>query len=155
MKKKVLIIFLIIILISCSKGYKSIEHEVNKNIKKIELYNENIKSKKRFIIEDRYLVNIKKLSKDYNDVRAFNKNNDIEYLLRKEKKSYYFFETEIYQSLYYLKNKNQEYNLYGIEKINEIGQLNPLFFEIDAFKIIQLNKIKDNWYFIVKEYNAD
>ncbi|WP_435253683.1 hypothetical protein [Tenacibaculum sp. A30] len=155
MKNKALITFLIIIFTSCSKGYKSIEKEVLKSFKSIELCNENIKSENSLIIEDRHLTELKKLNKNYNNIRVFNKENDIEYLLRKEKNNYYFFDTEIYQSLFYLKNKNQEYNLYGIEKINEIGELNPKFFEIDAFKTIKLNKIKDNWYFITKEYNAD
>lgn len=145
-----LLISIFIIFVSCKSNYTDINKEVTSAFKKYEKCikdNSNIKSDSLFCI-----------NKIFNEFKILRKNilkNSIEYLIYQENISEFMVNSEIHQSILILKNRKQIFNTDSIAMFDKQNELNKLFYETDAFKVRKIKKFNNNFYFIIKEYNAD
>lgn len=145
-----LIISIFIIFVSCKSNYTDINKEVAFAFKKYEKCikdSSNIKSNSSFCIN--------KIFNEFNILRKYNLKNSVEYLIYQENTSDFMVNSEIHQSILILKNRKQIFNIDSIVMFDKQNELNRLFYETDAFKIRKIKKFSNNFYFIVKEYNAD
>lgn len=145
-----LLISMFIIFVSCKSNYTDINKEVTSAFKKYEkCINDTykIKSDSSFCMST--------ISNEFKILRKYNLKNSVEYLIYQENISEFMVNSEIHQSILILKNRKQIFNLDGIAMFDKQNELNRLFYETDAFKVRKIKKFNNNFYFIVKEYNAD
>jgi hypothetical protein len=150
-KFNVLLILVFTTFISCKSNYTDISKEVTSVFNKYKncIKNPDIK------IKSDSLFCINKISDNFKFLRKYQRENSVEYLIFEENVSEFLVNSKIHQSILILKNKNYVVNIEGIAMFDKQSKLNKSFFETDAFKVRKIKKFNSNFYFIVKEYNAD
>jgi hypothetical protein len=139
-----------LIFISCKSSYTDLSKQVTSVFKKYETCN---KDNNKIKSDSLFCINI--ISNEFKILGKYNLKNSVEYLIFKENSSEFLVNSEIHQSILILRNKNQIFNIDGVPMFDNQNELNRLFFETDAFKIRKIEKFNNNFYFVVKEYNAD